>query len=58
MDKNREEGAKRQVSGSAKEAVGKITGDRSKELKGKLEKNVGKAQREVGKATDESRTRH
>lgn len=55
MDNNRQEGAKHQVSGAMKEGVGKVTGDRSKEAEGKIEKNLGKAQHEVGKATDEAR---
>ena len=55
MDNNRKEGAKHQVSGAIKEGVGKVTGDRSKEVAGNVEKNVGKVQREVGKALDEVR---
>ena len=55
MDNNRTEGAKHQVSGAIKEGVGKVTGDRSKELAGNIEKNVGRVQREVGEATDEIR---
>lgn len=55
MDNNRKEGAKHQVSGAMKEGVGKVTGDRSKEAEGNVEKNAGKVQREVGKATDNVR---
>ncbi len=55
MDKNRKEGAKRQASGAVKEGVGKVTGNRSKEVAGTVEKNVGKVQREFGNATDEVR---
>lgn len=55
MDKNRQEGVKHQVSGAVKEGVGKVTGDRSKEAEGNIEKNAGKAQGEVGKATDQVR---
>lgn len=55
MDKNRTEGTKREISGAVKEGMGKATGDRSKELKGNIEKNTGKMQREVGKAADDVR---
>lgn len=55
MDKNRTEGTKREVSGAVKEGVGKVTGDRSKEAAGNIEKNTGKVQRKVGEATDDIR---
>jgi len=55
MDKNRTEGAKRQLKGTVKEVAGKITGNTSKEVAGKVEKNVGKAQRNIGEAADEAR---
>lgn len=55
MDKNRSQGLKREVKGGTKEAVGKLTGNKPKEIAGKVEKNVGKAQREVGKDADKSR---
>lgn len=58
VDKNREEGAKRQAKGSIKEAAGKLTGNNTQEVSGKIEKNVGKIQREVGKAADRSRKQH
>ncbi len=32
MDKNRIEGAAKQVKGSVKEAIGRVTGDKSTEL--------------------------
>jgi uncharacterized protein YjbJ (UPF0337 family) len=52
LDKNRKNGAVRQVQGTIKELTGKLTGDKSQELEGKAEKNVGKAQSKVGEATD------
>lgn len=55
MDKDRTEGTKHEVKGSAKELGGRVTGDRSQEAKGKVEKNFGKGQKEVGKAKDETR---
>ncbi|HEU4813465.1 MAG TPA: CsbD family protein [Xanthomonadaceae bacterium] len=55
MDNNRKEGAKRELDGAVKEGVGKVTGDRSQQLEGNIEKNTGKVQREVGKAADDVR---
>lgn len=52
MDKDRIKGAAKEVSGSIKEAAGKITGDRETEAKGKVEKNVGTAQNAFGKIKD------
>lgn len=52
MDKNRKNGAVRQAKGTAKELTGKLTGNKSKELEGKAEKNLGKAQSKVGATTD------
>jgi len=52
MDKNRVEGAARQVTGSVKEAVGKITGNKTTQAKGAAEKFAGKVQSKVGQATD------
>ncbi|MET3825774.1 MULTISPECIES: CsbD family protein [Sphingomonas] len=47
---DRIEGAGKQATGSIKEAIGKITGDRSVEAKGAAEKAAGKAQSERGEA--------
>lgn len=55
MDKNRKEGASREVKGRINEAVGDATDDRSQELKGKVQKNAGEAQREVGRSLDNDR---
>ncbi len=55
MDKNRTEGAKKQIKGTAKEIAGKLTGNEAKEVAGKLEKTEGKIQRKVGEAADEIR---
>ncbi len=52
MDKDRIKGAAKEVTGSIKEAAGKITGDRKTEAKGKVEKNVGTAQNAFGKVKD------
>ncbi|MDP1729907.1 MAG: CsbD family protein [Devosia sp.] len=52
MDKDRIEGAGKQVKGAIKDAAGKITGDRTLQAEGKADKMVGKVQSEVGKAKD------
>jgi uncharacterized protein YjbJ (UPF0337 family) len=52
MDKDRIKGAAKEVSGSIKEAAGKITGNRETEAKGKVEKNLGTAQNAFGKVKD------
>ena len=52
MDKNRVEGAARQVTGSVKEAIGKITGNKTTQAEGAAERVAGKVQSKVGKAAD------
>jgi uncharacterized protein YjbJ (UPF0337 family) len=52
MDKDRIEGAAKQVKGSIKEAVGKVTGDRQTQAEGVAEKAAGKLQNSVGGAKD------
>ncbi|HEV2608557.1 MAG TPA: CsbD family protein [Xanthomonadaceae bacterium] len=52
MDTNRKEGTKREVKGAVKEVVGKFTGNKSKQVAGNVEKNLGKIQNEAGKASD------
>ena len=55
MDKNRTEGAKHEFKGTVKEVAGKITGNKSREVAGNIEKNVGKVQKHLGEAADETR---
>ncbi|KQS02995.1 CsbD-like protein [Sphingomonas sp. Leaf357] len=55
MDDDRSIGAGRQVKGSIKEAIGKITGDRSAEAEGAAEKAAGKVQSALGKAKQAAR---
>ena len=55
MDKNRIEGTTKQIKGSVKEAIGKLTGDRKTEAEGAAEKTGGKAQRKVGEVADKVR---
>ena len=52
MDKDRIDGAGKQVKGSVKEAIGKVTGNKTTEAKGAAEKAGGKVQAEAGKAKD------
>lgn len=56
MDNKRTDGLGHEVKGSIKEAAGKLTGDRSQQLKGNLEKNAGKVERSVGRAQDDVRS--
>ena len=55
MDKERVKGVGKQVSGSLKEAVGKVTGDTKTEAEGAAEKAAGNAQNAVGRAKDKVR---
>jgi uncharacterized protein YjbJ (UPF0337 family) len=55
MDKDRVEGAGRQVKGAVKDAAGKLTGDVKLQAEGKADKAVGKAQSAVGTAKDDIR---
>ncbi|CAI8694001.1 CsbD family protein [Burkholderia cepacia] len=52
MDSNRVEGRLKQLKGSLKEALGKVTGDRKTEAEGIAEQQAGKIQEKAGKATD------
>ncbi|MGS0896816.1 CsbD family protein [Burkholderia stagnalis] len=55
MDRNRIEGRLKQVKGSVKEALGKVTGDRRTEAEGVAEQQAGKVQEKTGEATDAAR---
>jgi uncharacterized protein YjbJ (UPF0337 family) len=55
MDKDRIEGAGKQVKGSVKEAIGKVTGSRRTEAEGAAEKAAGKVQSSLGKVKDAAR---
>ena len=55
MDKDRIDGAGKQVKGAIKDAAGKVTGDVGLQAEGKVEKAAGKVQGEVGKAKDDAR---
>ncbi len=55
MDKNRIAGSTKEVTGAAKEAVGKVIGDAKLQSDGKTEKAVGKIQNAVGGVKDAAR---
>lgn len=55
MDKDRVEGAAKQVKGNIKEGVGKLTGDAKTEAEGKADKAEGKVQNTVGGIKDKAR---
>jgi uncharacterized protein YjbJ (UPF0337 family) len=53
MDKNQVKGRAKEVSGTVKEAVGKIVGDEKMEAEGNIKKNVGKVQAAYGDAVSD-----
>ena len=53
MDKEHVKGAADKTSGAIKEGIGKATGDKSMEVKGKLDKAKGEAHDALGDAKDE-----
>lgn len=55
MDKDRVEGAAKQVKGSVKEAIGKVTGDAKTQAEGTADKAAGKTQSTVGGVKDSAR---
>jgi uncharacterized protein YjbJ (UPF0337 family) len=52
MDKDRIKGAAKQAAGNVKESIGKMTGDKSLQAEGAIEKAQGVIQSEFGKAKD------
>jgi uncharacterized protein YjbJ (UPF0337 family) len=52
MNKDRIEGAAKQMKGTVKEGVGKLTGDAKLKSEGKADKFEGKVQNAVGGAKD------
>ena len=52
MDEDRTEGKTKDVIGSAKETIGKATGDKETERSGKGDQAEGKIQKGIGKAKD------
>jgi uncharacterized protein YjbJ (UPF0337 family) len=52
MDKEHVKGAADKVAGAAKDAAGKMTGDKSLQAEGKLDKAKGEAREFIGDAKD------
>jgi uncharacterized protein YjbJ (UPF0337 family) len=52
MNNDRMDGAGHKAAGAIKEAAGKVTGDKTLQAKGAVEKNLGKVQNSAGKAED------
>lgn len=52
MTEDRARGVSDQAKGVIKEKVGKITGDRSTEVSGKLDQAKGKVETKIGEAKD------
>lgn len=52
MDKDRIKGTAKQVEGTVKEQIGKLTGNESLEVEGKVEQAEGAVQKAFGKAKD------
>lgn len=55
MNKDRIEGAAKQVKGSVKDATGKVLGDAKLQASGKADKVEGKIQNAVGGLKDEAK---
>ncbi|HMB43356.1 MAG TPA: CsbD family protein [Luteimonas sp.] len=49
------EGVGHEVKGTIKEQVGQVTGNRSQQVEGNVEKNVGKAEQMIDAMTDRMR---
>ena len=52
MDKDRVDGIGKKITGSVKEAIGKVTGDTKLQAEGTADKATGTAQNAVGGAKD------
>jgi len=55
MDKDRVEGAGKNIKGKIKEGVGKLTGDSKTEAEGKADQAEGKVQNTIGGIKDKAR---
>jgi uncharacterized protein YjbJ (UPF0337 family) len=55
MDNNRLDGMGHEVKGTIKEQIGQATDDRSQQIEGNVEKNVGKAEQMIGAMADRMR---
>lgn len=55
MDKDRVEGAGKEIKGKIKEGVGKLTGDTKTQAEGKADQVEGKIQNTIGGIKDKAR---
>jgi len=55
MDKDRIEGAGKNIKGKIKEGVGKVTGDTKTEAEGQADQAEGKVQNTIGGIKDKAR---
>jgi uncharacterized protein YjbJ (UPF0337 family) len=55
MNENQVDGVSKQVKGSIKEGVSKVTGNTLGQVEGKVEKEVGKVQKDVGDQQEQDR---
>jgi uncharacterized protein YjbJ (UPF0337 family) len=55
MNENQVGGVTKQVKGSIKEGVSKVTGNTLGQVEGKVEKEVGKVQKDVGDKQERDR---
>lgn len=54
MNKDEAKGHSKEAKGKTKEVAGKVTGDKSTEYEGKVEKNTGKAGAKLGELNGEA----
>jgi uncharacterized protein YjbJ (UPF0337 family) len=55
MDKDRVEGAGKEIKGKIKEGIGKLTGDTKTQAEGKADQVEGKVQNTIGGIKDKAR---
>lgn len=55
MNKNQIEGRAKEAKGKVKEVAGEVTGDKSMEYKGKVEKYGGRAEARYGDLKDDAK---
>jgi len=56
INKDQVEGRIKEGAGKAQEVAGRVTGNRTQEVKGAINKNVGAAQAKVGDLTEKVRS--
>lgn len=55
INKDQVRGRVEEAKGAVKEATGKVVGDKTLEVKGNIQKNLGKGQAKAGDITEEVR---